>query len=274
MEKSMQRIFDILKAHGAADVASLSISDCEIINEKLIQRLEFTPQSVIIATVPYYTLYCDRPSTVSSYALANDYHLLFKEIENASFSKINELFPGFNFKFFGDHSPINEKDAAAKAGLGIIGNNQLLITGKHSSFVFLFEIITDMPTCATAKEIERCIGCNKCISACPTFLRGIGDCLSSVTQKKGDLSENECRLILEYETVWGCDICQRVCPYTQKALKTRTIYSELEWFNTNIILEPDSESVNNEADFAKRAYSWRGKNTILRNINILNGKKR
>jgi epoxyqueuosine reductase QueG len=269
----MQRIFDILKAYGAADVASLKFTDCEIINNKLIDRLGFEPQSVIIATVPYYTEFCDQTSTVSTYALAHDYHLLFKEIEEASYDKIKETLPGYSFKFFGDHSPINEKAAAAKAGLGIIGKNQLLITPNYASFVFLLEIITDMNTDAIAKEINTCIGCGKCISACPSYLRGEGECLSSITQKKGELTDKERNLIISYGSVWGCDICQRVCPYTEKALAEKTIYSSLEWFSSNVILVPTEETINNTDDFRSRAYGWRGKNTILRNINILNGNK-
>lgn len=269
----MKRIFEILKNCGAADVAAIKFSDCKIINEKLLSRLDFTPKSVIIGTVPYYTEYSDQAKTVSAYALAYDYHLFFKEIEREASALIKESFPEISFKFFGDHSPINEKAAAAKAGLGIIGKNQLLITPAHSSFVFLFEIITDMETDAVVGGTEFCIGCNRCINACPSFLRNKGECLSAITQKKGELSKDEIKLIIEHQTVWGCDICQRVCPYTQKAIESGSIYSKLEWFNSNIRSVPDEESICDENDFPNRAYSWRGRAVILRNINILNGKK-
>ena len=269
----MKRIFDILKNGGAADVAVIKFADCEIINEKLLSRLDFTPQSVIIGTVPYYTEFSDKTKIVSSYALAYDYHLFFKEIERDALALIKETFPEYSFKFFGDHSPINEKAAAAKAGLGIIGKNQLIITPAHSSFVFLFENMTDMECDAVCGKTEFCIGCNRCINACPSFLRKEGECLSAITQKKGELNDDEIKMIIKYQTVWGCDICQQVCPYTQKAIESGSIYSKLEWFNSNIRSIPDEESICDTNDFPNRAYSWRGKAVILRNINILNGKK-
>ena len=269
----MNRLTDILIECGAADAALLKYTDCEIINHKLVERLDFIPQSVIIATVPYYTKFCDESKTVSSYALAYDYHSLLKNIAESAILKAKEIFPRASFKFFGDHSPINEKDAAAKAGLGIIGSHSLLITSNHSSFVFLFEILTDLECEAVAKEILHCYNCNQCVLNCPSYLRGNGDCLSAITQKKGNLNITEEELIVRCESAWGCDICQNVCPFTRDAIRRGTIYTNSEWFNTNICSRPSESTVNDDNDFKNRAYSWRGKDTILRNLRIINSKK-
>ena len=265
----MKRIFDILKNGGAADVAVIKFADCEIINEKLLSRLDFTPQSVIIGTVPYYTEFSDKTKIVSSYALAYDYHLFFKEIERDALALIKETFPEYSFKFFGDHSPINEKAAAAKAGLGIIGKNQLIITPAHSSFVFLFEIITDMECDAVCGKTEFCIGCNRCINACPSFLRKEGECLSAITQKKGDLTEYEVTLMREYNTLWGCDICQSVCPHNRNPKKT-----PVSFFYESTITELTREMLDSMSDdeFSERAFAWRKRATISRNIDILDEK--
>ena len=270
----MKRIVEILKKCGAGDAACIKFSDCDIINERLVERLQFTPRSVFIATVPYYSEYCDQPKTVSSYALSHDYHILLKHIAETAIGEAKTIFPNATFKFFGDHSPINEKLAAAKAGLGIIGSHSLLITKQHSSFVFLFELISDLDCEIVSHNIEYCKKCNKCISACPGFLQGKCDCLSAITQKKGALTEEETAMIAQYGYAWGCDICQNVCPYTQEAIKNGTIYTNADWFNNNICSSPNVDSVSDSNDFEKRAYSWRGKDTILRNINIINGENK
>lgn len=272
-EVSMNRLIDILKQCGAADAACIKYSDCDVINPKLTERLNFEPKSVIIAAVPYYTEYCDKPKSVSAYALAFDYHILLKEIAESAIKKAKNIFPEASFQFYGDHSPIHEKKAAAKAGLGILGLHSLLITEKYSSFVFLFEILTDMECSNTSEEVKYCQKCNKCIEACPTFLQGKGQCLSAITQKKGKLSDEEIKLIANTGCAWGCDICQMACPHTQLAIKKGTIYTKSDWFNSNLCLYPNESTVSDNSDFQNRAYSWRGKETILRNIKIINGEK-
>lgn len=266
----MERLISVLRKSGSADAAVIKFSDCEIINERLATGLGFNPRSVIICTLPYYTHFCDEERSVSAYALAYDYHRLISEIGTSAVAEAKMLFPEANFRIFGDHSPINEKNAAAKAGLGIIGAHSMLITPKHSSFVFLFELFTDLECDAIAGEIQYCENCGKCIEACPGFLSEQGECLSAVTQKKGKLSHEEKLLIRKYKFAWGCDICQMVCPHTIRAIKSGEIYTESKWFNNKVISNPNELSVNDEDDFKLRAYSWRGKNTILRNINILN----
>ena len=270
-EEMMERIIYALKQLGADDAACINYQDCEIINPKLVDRLDFVPRSVIIATIPYYTKYCNEYKIVSSYALPYDYHIYLKEIAQTTIEKAKSIFPEASFEYFADHSPINEKNAAAKAGLGIIGKHSLLITPYHSSFVFLLEILTDLECDSIAKEVKHCIECNKCVEACPTFLKNNGPCLSAITQKKGNLTEDEIVQIENSGCAWGCDICQMACPHTQTAIKNGTIYTNAKWFNSNICALPSDSSLNDEDDFKKRAYSWRGKSTVLRNIKIIIG---
>lgn len=266
----MDRLLKILTDNGAADAALISFSDCCVTNPRLASSLGFEPKSVCICTLPYYTRRCDEHKTVSAYALARDYHLLLKQIGNNVLNEAKKLFPSAGFAFFGDHSPINEKDAAAKAGLGIIGMHSLLITPRYSSFVFLFELLTDMECDAEPEQIQYCEKCGRCMRACPGNMLREFQCLSAITQKKGELSDEEECLISQLQTAWGCDICQMVCPHTVSAIRRGDIYTDNEWFNTNVIAVPDEDSINDKEDFKMRAYSWRGRNTILRNIKIIN----
>lgn len=266
----MKQIINIFKKLGVAEVGTVPYGECEIINQNLAKRLPFEPQSVIIGIVPYYTHFCDMPHTVSAYALAHDYHKLLHGICKDAVERLKELYPASHFEGFADHSPINEKIAAAKAGLGIIGDHSLLITKLYSSFVFLFEIITDLKLNNTVHNIEYCEHCGACKKACPADINDKKTCLSAITQKKGELSMYEAELIKQCGYVWGCDICQLICPHTKKAISQKTIYSDLPWFNVNIIASPSENTVADTNDFDMRAYSWRGKQTILRNIKLYN----
>lgn len=98
-------------------------------------------------------------------------------------------------------------------------------------------------------------------------------CLSSLTQKKGELTEIEQEMIKKYASAWGCDICQEVCPYTERALKGGSIYTNIEFFKESRTPYLTSEAIENMSDeeFLSRAYSWRGRQTILRNLKILKG---
>jgi epoxyqueuosine reductase QueG len=120
-------------------------------------------------------------------------------------------------------------------------------------------------------EIRTCAHCGKCKAACPTgILRGEGaDCLSAITQKKGELSEDEKALMRKYNTAWGCDICQTVCPYNRTPMVT-----PIAFFKESLIPNLTSdclEEMSKEA-FAERAFAWRGRATVARNIGILEEK--
>ena len=99
----------------------------------------------------------------------------------------------------------------------------------------------------------------------------IGQCLSALTQKKGELAQDEINAIKKYGSAWGCDICQQVCPHTEKAKKNGTIYTNIEYFKTDLTPHLTSDLVRSMSDakFSMRAYSWRKKDTILRNLEIL-----
>lgn len=270
----MKKLIDIMIDCGAGDAAFIKYDSCEIINQKLADKLQFFPRSVCIGTIPYYTHFCDNDKIISSYALAYDYHSYIKELGERIIARAKDIFPDNNFACFGDHSPINEKIAAAKAGLGIIGDHSLLITPNHSSFVFLFEIISDLECTQDCKEILHCEKCGKCKAACPADISDKTTCLSAITQKKGDLNEYETALIHSARCAWGCDICQQVCPHTIDAKVRGTIYTDSCWFNSDVLECPSTESIEDESDFKSRAYSWRGKATILRNLNIICPEKR
>lgn len=256
-------------------VSCLRLDECNIKRKYLLERHGIASGSVIIFAVPYFSEKSLENRNISAYAVSRDYHLYFSMLFEEIITDLRSKYPENRFAGFTDHSPIDEIDAAARAGLGVVGKNHLLITEKYSSFVFLGEIISDAELSSSAGEIQTCINCGKCISACPVGTN-VENCLSTLTQKKGELTPDEQQIIKNSGIAWGCDICQSICPYTKIAIQNKTIFTNIDFFKNNLTPNLTCELVDSMTDeeFSKRAYSWRGKNVILRNLKILEGKEK
>ena len=265
MKDSIKCFFD---KEGIEYFSILRYCDCKQINSGLMARYELSPKSVIIYLLPYYT---EQGKNLSSYAIGTDYHIVIKRINEALINILSAEYPESKFLSFGDHSPIDERHAALSTGLGMLGDNGLLINEKYGSYVFIGEVVSDMEIPLTeASEIvgiAHCPSCGACRSACPTGgLRGEGeDCLSAITQKKGELSENEVALMLKEGYVWGCDVCQLVCPFNEKPEKTPI--AEFYYDTTPYLTREILDGMDKVA-FSKRAYAWRGRKTIERNLDF------
>lgn len=260
----MYEIKRALNLHGIEYIGLLSIRSCKVINSSLFERSVSFAKNVIVFLIPY-RVETPKNHNISLYAAPRDYHGYTKELFSEICSKLEEKFPGNKFTGMSDHSPIDEILAAASAGLGVIGKNRCLINEKYGSYVFIGEIYTDADIEASEPiEPKHCISCGKCKRACPC---GFGvDCLSAITQKKGELTETEEKLIFQNSTVWGCDICQEVCP-----MNKGKAFTEIEYFKTDLVYNINTESLYamNDDDFKKRAFSWRGRKVLERNIKIL-----
>lgn len=262
-----ERINDVLRAEGIEYFAPIPLSMCEIKREYLLSRAGISRGTAIMLAVPYCAGICEKRN-VSLYVTPRDYHLFFKEFFARVTKKLSLMFPNNKFAGFSDHSPISEIKAAAAAGLGVIGRNGLLITEKYSSLVFIGEIITDMKLECAAHEIRYCENCGACLRACPGFEDGKFEfCLSEVSQRKGELAASELKMLRENGTVWGCDICQLACPHTKRAIRAGH-FTPVEFFRENLtpFLTPDDVKNMTDAEFAERAYSWRGRAVIMRNL--------
>lgn len=250
--------------------APIPLSVCKLQKPYLLEREKILNGTVILFAIPYYTSGCRSDArNLSAYAVGRDYHLYFKELFDELLPQLHTRFPKHRFAGFADHSPINEVDAAARAGLGLIGKNGLLITQKYSSYVFLGEIVTDSILDCSVQEPMLCAGCGLCKAACPK--EKIGSCLSALTQKRGNFTNAEAEALLTYQTVWGCDLCQEVCPYTKQAICNQTIETPIDFFKVDCIPMLDTQTLlqMSDADFSKRAYAWRGRAPIERNLKAI-----
>ena len=270
-----QTVKDLLRAHGITLVSPVPLSALTVTRPYLLARHGIERGTAFMFAVPYYTTACDDPArNISCYAVSRDYHGFFAALFDDILPVLRKKFPKNRFAGFTDHSPIAEGEAAVKAGLGMFGCNHLFLTREHSSFVFLGEIITDTELACEAKEISVCTACGACKKACPVSL-DVTKCLSALTQKKGALAEDEQKALLSHKSAWGCDTCQEHCPVTRAAKAAGTLYSTIPFFHEHAISHLTAATVLSMTDeeFAARAYSWRGREVILRNLRLLEGKE-
>ena len=268
-----EKIKECLLGQNIEYFAILPYRETREINSRIIEREGFEPKSLIIYLLPYYA---GESENLSRYATSLDYHLAISEINTTLSELINNNFPSARVKGYGDHSPIDERHAALIGGLGILGDNGLIINEKYGSYVFIGDILTDVDPdllCATEPTAIRfCEHCGACKRACPTgILCGEGeDCLSAITQRKGELTDDEKAMMIKYNTLWGCDLCQSSCPHNRRPTLT-----PVEFFYRQRIPCLTKEILDSMTDeeFKKRAFAWRKRSTVERNLEILYGEK-
>ncbi len=185
----------------------------------------------------------DAP-VLSKYAYGRDYHFVMKERMHLLFEFIKEHRSEAAGRVFVDSAPVLDRAWAKRAGLGWIGKNSNLISRNAGSFFFIGEIILNLPLeYNEIPEGDLCGSCNRCIEACPTGAilenRTIDSerCISYQTiENKGEISAAlEAKLS---GRVFGCDICQDVCPWNRKAV----IHAEPEFMPSDQLMEMNAEA--------------------------------
>ncbi len=163
----------------------------------------------------------NSPYLVSAYAYGKDYHEVIREKLNILISKLKEQVPGISIRGFVDSAPVLERAWATRAGLGWIGKNSMLISKRNGSYFFISELITDCELeYDTPMGGNYCGDCSRCIDACPTSaitdLRVVdaNKCISYLTiENKGEIPESFKGKYKQW--IFGCDICQQVCPWNR-----------------------------------------------------------
>jgi epoxyqueuosine reductase len=161
---------------------------------------------------------------VSNYAWSGDYHRRLRALLAAVAARIDAAAGGSVTAIACDTKPLAERALAARAGLGWVGKHTNLIVPALGSFVFLGEIVTTLELPEDEPLRKHCGSCRRCIDGCPTqALRGdytidANRCISDLTQRVDSIPVAMRALIGDW--VWGCDICQTVCPPTREAGST------------------------------------------------------
>ncbi len=233
-----------------------------------------------VCLFPYYTGELP-PFPMARYARIPDYHRVAK----GYLQKIAD-FTGEDCQIFADSGQLPERRLAYLAGLGWIGKNACLIHPVYGSYVFIGVLLLDCldttvdPSDAgredgaaerltTACIPDGCGDCTACIRACPGGALSPMDfsrCISHLTQKK-ELSGEEEELVRRAGSVWGCDVCQAVCPKNKGIPKT----SIREFYGLTLTSFEGIEALSNRGflkKYKEYPFTWRGRGPLVRNSKL------
>lgn len=216
----------------------------------------------------------DRRGIFARASWGEDYHIVLRERLEKLAAYIKEKIPGFTYRIMVDTGELSDGAVAERAGIGFNGKHTMIITEEFGSWVYLGEMITNLPFAPDAPVDDSCGDCRICIDACPTgAIVSDGQlnsqkCLAFQTQTKGILPDEFRDKI--GTRVYGCDTCQAVCP------RNRRID-----FHLHPEFEPDPEIAkpklkpmlqisnrNFREQFGHLSGAWRGKKPLQRNAII------
>jgi len=182
--------------------------------------------SVLLNYFPAQDLFENAEFKISKYAYGRDYHLVLKEKLDELLAEIVLLVGNVDARIFTDSAPVLEKAWAEKSGLGWIGKNANLISAKVGSFYFIGEIILDLALDYDGPALDHCGSCTRCLDACPTqaiikpYVVDGSKCISYLTiELKDEIIPIEFSGKMD-NWIFGCDICQEVCPWNRFSLPT------------------------------------------------------
>lgn len=236
-------------------------------------------KSVISLMYNYYPAAQQKEDSyqISKYAYGEDYHYVIKEKLKELVQFLTDEIGEINARVFTDSAPVLERAWAKKSGLGWVGKNSMLIHPKQGSFFFLAEIILDVEFDYDTPIKDYCGTCNACVEACPTeaiLPNKVVDgskCISYFTiELKDEILPNEVKGKFN-DWMFGCDICQDVCPWNRFSTPTKELlfspnqkllnYSKNEWREL-------TEEIFNEL-FKKSAVKRTKFDGLKRNIRFL-----
>jgi len=211
-------------------------------------------QSIIAVSMPITK---KDGAIMASFALDTDYHQVMRE----KMEQLVQTLPVKEYQIYVDNGPIDDRLVAQLAGIGFRGNNDLIITPGQGSYQMLGEILVDIELPVTGNpSTVTCGTCTKCIDACPTkALPGnvYEKCLVGYMQQKRVYSDE---IYACFETIYGCDICQSVCPFNTKVgTKEQYTYENL---NVEDILSATADTFDR---FKDTAFHWLGLERMQRN---------
>jgi len=229
-------------------------------------------KSIIVCALNYYSgdfnLNLENQGKVARYAIGKDYHIVFKDklIDLANF--ILQSAPNNSIKVYVDTGAILERYWAEKAGIGWQGKNGNIISTKFGSYFFIGILLTTLEFESDSTVANHCGKCNLCITKCPTqaiVMPKVIDsnkCISYWTiEAKPDMDIPAQIQNANKEWIFGCDICQEVCPWNKKYAKTTNI-------NEFINLKNLTLDLNSVLNMSQDEFSTKFKNSPIKRTKL------
>ncbi|MCX6120187.1 MAG: tRNA epoxyqueuosine(34) reductase QueG [Ignavibacteriales bacterium] len=200
--------------------------------EKRLDVTKILPKakSVICVALNYYTPSQHSNAAdvgkISRYAWGDDYHFVLTNRLEKLYEFIKSEIPGAEGKIYVDTGPVMDKAWAVRAGIGWLGKHTNIITRKFGSWVFLGEILIDAELEYDTPMVDYCGTCTACIDACPTqaivqpYVLDAHKCISYLTiEHRSELPQE---IVSNFQNwIYGCDICQDVCPWNRFQHETK-----------------------------------------------------
>ncbi len=239
-------------------------------------------RSIVVVLFPYYA--GTTEGNLSLYCRGLDYHAVVPKYLNPIGQVVQqEMGEGVHYGVYADTGPLRDRYLALRAGLGFVGRNQMLINQKYGSYCFIAYMTFNIPLEPDPEAVwshePSCLACGACVRSCPgKAMQEDGSfvfdrCRSGITQKKGELEDWEQDIFYRDPVIFGCDVCQTVCPHNQN-IQISPI-KEFVDERIDLLTLKDLEGLSRkqlQAKYPNRAFTWRGPEVLRRNLRLMEKK--
>ncbi len=236
-------------------------------------------RSIVVVLFPYYA--GTTEGNLSLYCRGIDYHAVVPKYLNPVGEIIRREFgEDVCYGAYADTGPLRDRYLALRAGLGFVGRNQMLINRKYGSYCFIAYLTFNIPL-EPDSEVKwthepSCLGCGACMRRCPggAMMEDGGfvleRCRSGITQKKGDLEDWELEIFYKDKVIFGCDVCQTVCPHNQGVAISQVKEFVEERIDSLTMEELEGLTRKQlQEKYPNRAFTWRGPEVLRRNLKLM-----
>lgn len=242
-------------------------------------------QSVLVFLFDYRSFAKNNQKNIASYVVGfddEDYHLWIGRALKSIGNSLKKLNLELDYKLSLDIHPVLERDMAYRAGLGWFGKNSMHINRVYGSFYLIGSIVLNQKLALESAHLDtdHCGNCSACVDACPTQAINPNGrtilaqkCISTFTIEQFKDEHPPQGYPTKSQEVFGCDICQDVCPWNKKALKSVESETNLRW---NDFFKRDYQMIYQEIDsmsnkdykkfFVGTSFERLGKKGLLKNL--------